>query len=132
MPNKRLDKSLKKTLNTKENKIITFPGELGLPLDGNKLVEVPNRKGYVFVRVQGNMSEAIQAYNSEVSPIYGLPVLIARQNNVYRVIGRNIDLYRDWGNIPYLPRHGGQHSFNHALGMGGDITWVYSQQFMPL
>jgi len=132
MPNKRLDKSLKKTLNKKENKLITFSGELGIPLNGSKLVEVPNRKGYVFVRISGNMSEVIQAYNSEVSAIYGLPVLLARQNNVYRIIGRNLDLYRDWNNIPYLPRHGTQHSFNHELGLGADITWVYSQQFMPL
>jgi len=130
--NRRLKESLKKFSKKKEEKVVTIAGELGLPLNGQKLVEVPNRKGFVFVRLRNNTSEVIQAYNSEVSTIYGLAVLVARQNNIYKVIGRDLDRYRDWGNIPYLPKHGGQHSFNPALGMGADIVWTYSSQFMPL
>lgn len=130
--NRRLDKSLKKFSNQKEERLVTISGELGLPLGGQKLVEVPNRKGFVYVRLRNNTSEVIQAYNSEVSTIYGLSVLVARQNNIYKVIGRDQDRYKDWGNIPYLPKHGGQHSFNQAIGMGADITWVYPQQIMPL
>ena len=128
----KLHKSLKKFSNKKEERVISIAGELGLPLNGQKLVEVPNRKGFVFVRLRNNTSEVIQAYNSEVSTIYGLAVLVARQGNVYKVIGRDLNRYRDWGNIPYLPKHGGQHSFNQAAGMGADITWVYTQQMMPM
>jgi len=132
MPNRKLQKSLKKFSNRKEERLITISGELGLPLNGQKLVEVPNRKGFVYVRLKNNTSEVIQAYNSEVSTIYGLTVLVARQNNIYKVIGRDLDRYKDWGSIPYLPKHGGQHSFNQAAGMGADITWIFSQQLMPL
>lgn len=132
MTNKRLTKSIKKFSKRKEDKLITISGMLGLPLDGSKTVEVPNRDSFVFVRLKDNTSEVIQAYNAEVSPIYDLPVLVTRQGNVYKVIGRNLELYRDWGNVPYLPKHGGQHSFNPSVGMGADVTWVYSQQFMPL
>lgn len=132
MANKKLKNSLKKFSGLKEEKLITITGELGIPLGGQKIVDVPNRNGFVYVRLKSNTSEVIQAYNSEVSTIYGLPVLVARQGNIYKVIGRNLDRYRDWSDIPYLPKHGGQHSFNFGLGMGADVSWIYSQQFMPL
>lgn len=128
----KLDRSLRRYNQSKEDKQVTISGTLGMPLNGQKTVEVPGRRGFVFVKLKDNTSEIIQAYNSSVSNTYDLPVLVTRQNNIYRVIGRNLDLYRDWGNIPYLPKHGGQHSFNPVLSMGADITWVYSQQIMPL
>lgn len=131
--NRHLDKSLRKSNKKKEDKVILLSGELGIPLRGQKLVEVPNRKGFVFVRLKNNTSELIQAYNSSVSPIYDLPVLVARQVGGYKVIGRNIDRYTNqWTNAPFLPKHGPQHSFNPSLNIGGDIVWMYSQQFMPL
>lgn len=133
MSNKKLDRALRKSNKKKEDKVIMLSGQLGIPLNGQKLVEVPNRQGFVFVRLKNNTSELIQAYNNAVSPIYDLPVLLARQTNGYRVIGRNIDRYTNqWGQAPYLPKHGAQHSFNPDLNIGGDIVWVYSQQFMPL
>lgn len=130
--NKKLHKSLEEYNKIKEDTVIPISGTLGIPLNGQKLVEVPNRQGFVYVKLKDNTSEVIQAYNSTVSTTYDLPVLVVRSNNVYRVLGRNLDLYRDWGNIPYLPKHGGQHSFNPMLSMGADITWIYSQQIMPL
>lgn len=133
MANKKLSNALKKQDKKKENRPEVLSGELGIPINGNKIVEVPNRKGYVFVRIHGNMSELIQAYNASVSPIYDLPVLITRQKSVYKIIGRDFDRYQDnWGAAPYLPRHGTQHSFNPELGMGADTTWIYGRQFMPL
>lgn len=133
MSNKKLDRALRRSNKKKEDKVIMLSGQLGIPLSGQKLVEVPNRQGFVFVRLKNNTSELIQAYNNAVSPIYDLPVLVARQTNGYRVIGRNIDRYTNqWGQAPYLPKHGAQHSFNPSLNIGGDIVWVYSQQFMPL
>src|SRR5512138_2903438 len=132
MTKKRLQESVRKFSQSKQTQTVLIDGELGIPIGGAKVVEVPGRAGFVYVRIRGNQSELIQAYNAAVSPIYGLPVLLARDGNIYKVIGRNLDRYRDWGNTPYLPKHGSQHSFNHELGIGADITWVYSQQFMPL
>lgn len=132
MASKKLTNSLRKFNKKKEDKPILFSGELGIPLNGANVVEVPGRDGFVFVRLKGNTSELIQAYNAVVSPVYGLPVLIGRRDNVYQVIGRNLSRYQNWGSAPYLPRHGFQHSFNPRLNIGGDTTWVYSQQFMPL
>lgn len=130
--NKKLQNSLEKYNKVKEDAVVPISGTLGIPLSGRKLVEVPNRSGFVYVKLKDNTSEVIQAYNSTVSNTYDLPVLVVRQNNIYTVMGRNLDLYRNWGNVPYLPKHGGQHSFNPELSMGADITWIYSQQIMPL
>lgn len=133
MPSKKLSTSLKKYDKTKAKRDIYISGELGISLNGQKLVEVPNRKGFVYVRLKDNTSELIQAYNASVSPIYGLPVLVVRSVGVYKVVGRNVDRYQNvWGNAPYLPKHGAQHSFNPDINIGGDIVWVYSPQFMPL
>lgn len=131
--NRKLEKSLRQSNKKKEDKVILLSGELGIPLNGQKLVEVPNRQGFVFVRLKNNTSELIQAYNTAVSPIYGLPVLVSRSVGVYKVVGRNVDRYTNqWGQAPYLPKHGAQHSFNPDINIGGDIVWVYSSQFMPL
>lgn len=131
--NRRLEKALKKSDKKKENRPILISGELGIPLNGQKVVEVPNRRGFVFVRLKNNTSELIQAYNSSVPPIYDLPVLVTRSVGAYKVVGRNIDRYTNqWTQAPFLPKHGAQHSFNPDLNIGGDVTWIYSQQFMPL
>lgn len=116
----------------KESSPLIFSGLLGLPIDGNLTVQVPNRLGYVFVRIRDTQNEWVAAYNNAVSPVYNLPVLIQRQGNRWRVVDRDIERYEDWGtNLPFLPQHGDQHSFNRAGG-GGDVTWIYADQFVPL
>jgi predicted GH43/DUF377 family glycosyl hydrolase len=133
MANKKLKKSLKKYDKSKQNKETLISGELGITLGGRRLVEVPGRQGFVYVRLKGNTSELIQAYNATVSPVYDLPVFVVRQTGIYKVVGRNIERHQNqWGSAPFLPKHGGQHSFNHEIGAGGDVVWTYSQQFMPL
>lgn len=133
MANKKLKKSLKKYDKSKQNKETLISGELGITLDGRRIVEVPGRQGFVYVRLKGNTSELIQAYNATVSPVYDLPVFVVRQTGIYKVVGRNIERHQNqWGTAPFLPKHGGQHSFNHEIGAGGDVVWTYSQQFMPL
>jgi hypothetical protein len=124
-----LNKSLTALKSTIEPKKIRLPGSLGIPMDGALTVNVPNRPGYVYVRILGNTSELIQAYNDQVSPVYDLPVTVTRDETKYVVEGRDIARYTNWGSSPYLPAHGVQHSLN---GTGGDIVWVYSEQFMPL
>lgn len=108
-------------------------GLLGIPLGGQRRVEVPNRNAYVYVRLRANQSEVIQAYNNQVSPSYNLPVLLQRQGNRYTVIGLDTQRYENnWkSQSPFLPRHGNTHSFDIESGGGGDIVWVYPRQFMP-
>lgn len=125
-----------KSLDTqKADELNPIPGILGFLINGVQTVEVSNRNGYVYVRLRDNLSEVCQAYNDNVSPVYGLPVLMVRDSTNrtrYRILGRDLGRYQDWGtSSPYLPRHGTQHSFNPPLE-GGDITWIYSRQLMPL
>lgn len=131
MPNK-LHRQVKGLAQGKSDKLNLISGSLGITINGQKTVEVPNRDGYVFVRLRGSQSELIQAYNASVSPIYDLPVLLTRQGNHYAVYGRDLEQYNNWGNTPYLPKHGTQHSFAPELGLGGDVTWIYSRQFVPM
>lgn len=118
------------SLAKEENKL---SGELGIYLNGEKLVEVSNRPGYVYVRLRNNLSEVIQTFNDKVSPTYGLPVLVAREGPRYVVRGRDTQRYSNWGTAtPFLPKHGNQHSLNFESQGGGDIAFIYSRQFMPL
>lgn len=128
----KLKKSLRNLNRQKSDKLNLINGVLGITINGAPTVQVPGRDGYVFVQLRGNISELIQAYNASVSPIYGLPVLVVRQENRYAIYGRDIERYGDWGQSAYLPLHGDQHSFAPSLGLGGDVTWIYSQQFVPL
>jgi hypothetical protein len=120
----------------KKNKELYIPGLLGTLIGGNEQVEVNNRPGYVYVRIHNNFSEVVQVYNDQVSPVYGLPVLIIRDNidaTRYRIYGRDIGAYENWqSDTNYLPIHGNQHSFNSDNFGGGDIVWVYDRQIMPL
>jgi hypothetical protein len=130
---RRLNKSLNALDTSKQNITKEFPGILGAQFKGQTLVDVPNRSGFVYVRLRSNYNEVIQAYNSNVSPVYGLPVIVTRDSasNKYIIRGRDLGQYQNWGNSSYLPRHGAQHSFPD-YNWGGDIVWVYSRQFTPL
>lgn len=135
--NKRLRTSLSKFSTKKENKEEIYSGELGIPQNGRKIVEVPNRDGYVYARLLTNKNELIQALNTSVPAIYGLPVQIKRVKNTYTIVGKTYTRYSNQGSgvgggVLPLPRHGGQHSLNPDSNMGSDPVWVYSRQFMPL
>jgi hypothetical protein len=132
MPKKPIYRQLKNFSNEKSDVPVLISGTLGVQINGLKTVEVLGRDGFVWVKLRDSQSELIQVYNAVVSPIYGLPVLVTRQNNRYTIYGRDINQYQDWGNSPYLPKHGTQHSFAPEIGLGGDVTWVYSRQFMPM
>lgn len=131
----KLHKAYKRLDIQKANEITPIPGILGFPINGVNTVEVPNRPGYVYVRLRDNQNEVVQSFNTNVSPVYGLPVLIVRDKinkSRYSVLSRDLGRYENWGtSSPYLPRHGAQHSFDPSA-IGGDIVWVYNRQFMPL
>lgn len=108
-------------------------GMLGIPLGGQRRVEVPNRNRYVYVRLRSNQNEVIQAFNDKVAPSYNLPVVLERDGNRYTVVKQDSKRYDNNHNStsPFLPRHGNTHSFDTESGGGGDVVWVYPRQFMP-
>jgi hypothetical protein len=130
---RELDKSLNTLDAIKQNAPIEFPGILGSQFKGQSLVDVPNREGYVYVRLRSNLNEVIQAYNGMVSPVFGLPVIVVRDftSNRYVIKSRDLGQYSNWGGSSYSPVHASQHSFPDG-GWGGDIVWVYGRQFVPL
>ena len=128
-----LKKSLREQKKQTKQEVLQITGTLGIPLSGKKLVEVPNRKSFVFVKLRDNQSEVIQAFNNKVAASYGLPVIVERRNGRYTVMDVDTDRYQNnWTSFaPFLPRHGNTHSFDPATNGGGDIVWVHSRQFMP-
>lgn len=117
-----------------QKKNLRIAGSLGIPLGGQREVEVANRNSFVYVRLRDNQSEVIQAFNNTVAPSYGLPVFVERKGNQYSVVAVDTARYQNnWNSFsPYLSRHGNTHSFDLESGGGGDIVWVYPRQFMPL
>lgn len=132
--NKRLDAAIRKVKLQKIDKVQQISGLLGVTKDGTNQIEVPGRRGFVWVRLRNNLSELVQAFNENVSLVFGLPVLVERDPSNpsrYRVVGRDVGRYNSWGgSATGQAAHGSTHSF--VPGGGGDMVWVYSQQFMPL
>lgn len=131
---RKLKDALRKQKRQTKQEVPQLAGMLGIELGGQRVVEVPHRNGFVYVKLRDNQNEIIQAFNNKVSPSYNLPVLVERQNNRYVVVAVNTDRYQNnWTTFaPFLPRHGNTHSFDIENGGGGDIVWVHSRQLMPL
>lgn len=131
---RKLEESLRKQKKQTRQEVQQLPGILGIPIGGQKRVEVANRNSYVYVRLRNNQSEVIQAFNNKVSASYNLPVLVERQGNRYVVVSVDTQRYdNNWSSFsPFLARHGNSHSFSPESGGGGDVVWVNTRQFMPL
>jgi hypothetical protein len=98
------------------------------------MVSVPGRPSFVYVRVHGNNSEVIEAFNDTVSPILNLAVVLTRDEltpNYYRILRRDVAKYQDWY-TPQIGYHAAQHEFGGTGSMGQDIVWIQKQQFVPL
>ena len=98
------------------------------------MVSVPGRPSFVYVRVHGNNSEVIEAFNDTVSPILNLAVVLTRDEltpNYYRILRRDVAKYQDWY-TPQIGYHATQHEFGGTGSMGADIVWIQKQQFTPL
>lgn len=109
-------------------------GLLGLKIGGGERIDVPGRQGFVYVRLRDSLSEVIQARNGVVSNTYGLPVIVVRSGNTWRIKGRDTERYSSWGNTSsYLPVHGFTHELDRDLGvMGSDPIFLSSEQVTPL
>ena len=136
MSNKRkLLRELRKTLDVKQDVPNYISGVLGAVINGEELVAVPGRNGFVYVRMRNSESEFIQAFNESVNNVYGLPVLLEYDKHYYVVVGKDTNRYSQWGSGyggAQLAAHGDQHSFGEGTNTGIDVVWVYKRQFMPL
>lgn len=120
------------TFSNLNKKVEPIGGLLGVPIGGSKKVDVPNRPGFVYVRLRDNANELVQAYNEQVSAVYDLPVLVEFKNNRYVIVGRDSDRYNNWGtSSSYIPAHASQHSLLANQFGGGDPVWVDGRQMMP-
>jgi hypothetical protein len=133
---RRLKASLTRLQETKQDKPEIIHGLLGIILNGTPTVLHPTRAGWNYVRVRGDTSEVVVAFNDQVQPVYNLPVLLQRDSinpSFYHVAGRDIGVYGSWGGgqTGGIARHHETHERNPAAP-GSDIVDVYKQQFMPL
>lgn len=130
---KNLQEAFKRQKKQTKKEVLQISGTLGIAIGGQKRVEVPTRNSFVYVKLRDNQNEVIQAFNNQVAPSYGLPVIVERQSNRYVVVSVDTLRYQNnWNSFaPFLPRHGNTHSMDFSSGGGGDIVWVHSRQFMP-
>ena len=116
---KRLFKALQENKAPKSLKEVS--GSLGLSIGGTKQIDVPTRKGFVYVRVGDRQSEVVQALNRSVSPVYDLPVIIEKHATRWEVIKVDNGKYGNWTSpAPYLPKHGQSHSLSRENNTGAD------------
>lgn len=134
---KKAERAVAELLSTKANKPDLVPALVGAYVNGQKTLVVDGRPDYLWVRLHGNTSEPIKAFNGEagVGPHWDLPILVYRDEihpNVWKVWGRDIRVYQSWGGTSYLTKHGFTHSFGGSGSIGNDVAWIYKRQWMPL
>lgn len=134
MTKRKLRKELSTFSKKTESTATLYSGSLGIYIGGTQYVDVPNRPGFVYVRLRNNISELIQAHNEVVSPVYGLPVILIRNKTYYEIYGRDSVQYGSYwdSSSSYLPKHGHQHEFDPDNNGGGDLVFVHGEQFYPM
>ena len=134
---KQLARAIADSLSTKQNKPDLVPALIGAYVNGQKTLVVAGRPDFLWVRLRGNTSEPVKAFNGEagVGAHWDLPVLVFRDEvdpNIWKIYGRDVRVYQDYGGASYLPRHGYTHSFGGSGSIGNDVAWIYKRQWMPL
>jgi hypothetical protein len=127
-------RAIQKRLAGKSDKPQLIPGLLGAYAEGQWVVKIPGRTPFCYVRIHGNNSEVVEAFNDSVSPVLGLSVVLTRDEltpSYYRVLRRDIPKYPNW-NETQLGYHAIQHQFGGTGSAGRDVVWVQKQQFVPL
>lgn len=132
---KNLENAVSQALSVKQDKPNLVPALVGAYVNGQKTVAVAGRNDFIWCRMRGDTSEVIQAFNDAVGEHFDLPILVFRDPDfptIWKVYGRDIRAYEDWGNVSYLPPHGDAHSFSGLEDSGIDTVWVAKRQYMPL
>jgi len=135
MPNRagqdRLISTIRRILDNKENKEEVISGMLGRYNElGVKEISVADRPGLVHVRIRGQTSEPVQAFNETAGLQWGQAILLKKDpynSRFYRVIGKDTGKYQEWPE-PQQPKHGRQHSFALPSDAGRDIAFIYKRQ----
>src|SRR3972149_4483034 len=129
----KLINALKQVFGSKADRQAEIPGALGIyDSSGRKIIKVPGRPDMVYVRIRGNISEVVEAFNETVYLQWGLPVILVREPlspRFYTIVGRDKGKYQEW-NSAGLPAHGNQHSFSGDTTDGRDITFIYRRQLV--
>lgn len=131
---KALRGALQRVLDKKQDKPNLIPGLCGAYVNSQRTLRVARRSDFIWVRLRGATSEVIQAFNDAVTAHWDLPILVYRDPDfpdIWKVWGRDISRYEDWGGVSYLPPHADAHSFGGGR-TGADVVWVFKQQMMPL
>lgn len=133
----RVKRAVAELLSTKQNKPDLVPALVGAYVNGQKTLAVSGRPDYIWVRLRGNTSEAVKAYNGDsgVGPHWDLPILVFRDEvhpNIWKVYGKDDRVYQSWGGASYIQQHGYTHSFGGSGSIGNDVAWIYKRQWMPL
>lgn len=125
--------TLNSILENKVDKPQQLYGTLGIYNNGNEVVIVPNRAGFVYVRLSGSDSEIVEAYNDVVPSKFNLEVLVeVQKNKTFKVIGANTALYQSTKNQSYIVA---KHSWTHTFGYspentGSDPILIYKRQML--
>ena len=81
---------LRQVLDLKKDKDQIISGAMGMyNIAGQQEIEVPGRPGFVWVRVRGQTSIVVQAFNDQVGLFFGMPVLMLRDElapRYYKII----------------------------------------------
>ena len=85
MTTRKLQKALEKQKSKTQQTIQEYYGTLGIKLNGQQLVNVPERSNYVYVRMRDNQNEVVQAFNNTVATSYDLPIILRREGSKYSV-----------------------------------------------
>lgn len=134
-PRQRAINLIGQLLSTKQDAENPISGQIGTYDDnGNKIVYVPNRTNFIYVRIAGALDEVIQAFNQTVFPQWDVKVLLlpSKSGHFYEVTGRDLGQYSDWGssvNAFYFP-HALQHSFGDGSQQGSDPVFIYKRQLL--
>lgn len=128
----KLISALQSAFNQKQNQPEYLTGALGTydQTTGAKIIKVPSRPDFVYVRLRGQFNELIEAFNDKVYLQWDLPVLVTRDDlspNYWRVVSRDVGKYQGW-NSSGVPAHGNQHSFSSNTTDGRDVTFIFKRQ----
>lgn len=132
---RRFQRAWQNELGKKADKPKLVPAMVGAYFNGQKTIKVSGREDFIWARIRGKTSEVVQVFNDIIQPFWDLPILVYRDPNypdIWKVYGRDISRYEDWGGVSYIPSHGSQHAFAHGDNVGADVVWVFKRQFVPM
>ncbi len=127
----RIQKRLALHLDEREPQPLRFEALIGDGTGGDP--RVPNKLNYVFVRRTGR-GVIEECLNTRVAARNDLPVIVGYSHElpaVLQVLAGKWERIAELGSYAYMPSHHQAHEFQNEFG-GDDVTWIQSQQLLPL